>query len=754
MTWGGCVQARLGWAIGIAAFGFLLGAFIATQIVAATFGYQPALGRPWFVTEGFPLYGPLEYFKWRGAYEPRYPEPFAMSGLFAILGAVLGPAFAIRFLRSENLSSGKSYRSSGAGVDWSQYAWVWPILAGLGVFVAACELSTLAMAAHYKFRPFLGRPWLHFSGMPIYGPFEYFRWKHEAGPSNAEQFAWPGILMFAGAVLGAILTFKLFQGGTGGGVVSSATPRSKPANAWATDKDIKRAGLMSGGGIVLGRRIGMWGERLLTYRGNGHVLVLGATRSGKGRGIVVPTCLNWPGSMVILDPKGELADGDARHGFPGTSGFRATFAHNIRFDPVREGGAKLNPFFEVRRGPNEVRDIQNIVDILTKFGTKAHEPPFWRQSASNLLVGVILDAVYASPDDKKNFGCVRSAMSRMDELADEMRTRMHPLGDGRIGTHPKVKEAADLYLGMEARTRSNVLATAMSYLNLWQDPLICANTASSDFRLSDLVSLDHPVTLYILVPPSDMDRLLPLIHIVLSLTMRSLTESQTHDSLGRPKRHKLLFVLEEFPQLDNLPGFEKMLGIMAGYGMQAMIVAQSILGIKAKYGADNVIMDNCEVTTCFTVNDPETGAIISAYAGEEWRSHPMLTEHRSNKAFDGSRRSVTMREERRPIMLGSDALRLPDNEMLIFAGDCKPIRSHKLRFDQRKLFQERLLPAVTESETLTTEHDWEGIVASDSISPVAPVSMTIIPPTGQSFVMSTDDGADSNQGAKPRSKGI
>src|SRR3546814_8835492 len=75
------------------------------------------------------------------------------------------------------------------------------------------------------------------------------------------------------------------------------------------------------------------------------------TRSGKGVGLVVPTLLGWTGSAVIHDIKGE--------NWTLTAGFRARFSHCLLFNPTDAASAKYNPLLEVRRGENEVREVQN-----------------------------------------------------------------------------------------------------------------------------------------------------------------------------------------------------------------------------------------------------------------------------------------------------------------------------------------------------------------------------------------------------------
>src|SRR3546814_17275026 len=80
------------------------------------------------------------------------------------------------------------------------------------------------------------------------------------------------------------------------------------------------------------------------------------TRSGKGVGLVVPSLLSWTGSVVVHDIKGE--------NWTLTAGWRARFSHCLLFNPTDARSARYNQLMEVRKGPAEVRDAQNIAAIL------------------------------------------------------------------------------------------------------------------------------------------------------------------------------------------------------------------------------------------------------------------------------------------------------------------------------------------------------------------------------------------------------
>ena len=164
-----------------------------------------------------------------------------------------------------------------------------------------------------------------------------------------------------------------------------------------------------------------------------------------------------------------------------------------------------------------------------------------------------------------------------------------------------------------------------------------------------------PVTLYLVVPPSDISRTKPLVRLILNQVGRRLTEELE----DKRKRHKLLLLLDEFPALGRLDFFESALAFVAGYGIRSFLIAQSLNQIEKAYGPNNAILDNCHVRVSFAANDERTAKRVSDALGT-------ATEIRDAKNYAGHRLSpwlghlmVSRQETARPLLTPGEIMQLP-----------------------------------------------------------------------------------------------
>jgi type IV secretion system protein VirD4 len=548
------------------------------------------------------------------------------------------------------------------------------ILWGQILIVLAIVLATLWGATQWTawrlgFQPQLGPPWFTFAGMPVYLPPVFFLWWYHFDAYAPSIFLEGAAIAASGgfASIGIAIGMSVWRAREAKAVTTYGSAR------WATRYEIRSSGLLSPDGVVLGRYAGDY----LRHDGPEHVLCFAPTRSGKGVGLVIPTLLTWSGSAIVHDIKGE--------NWQLTAGFRARFGRVLLFDPTNPQSAAYNPLLEIRRGDTEVRDVQNVADILVDPEGALERRNHWEKTSHSLLVGAILHVLYTEPD--KTLAGVANFLSdpgrEILQTLDVMMKTPH-LG-GR--PHPVVASAARELLNKSENERSGVLSTAMSFLGLYRDPVVARVTSRCDWRISDLVTRDRPTTLYLVIPPSDISRTKPLVRLVLNQIGRRLTERLD----ATERRHRLLLMLDEFPALGRLDFFESALAFMAGYGLKAFLIAQSLNQIEKAYGPNNAILDNCHVRVAFATNDERTARRVSDALGT-------TTELRAMNNYAGHRLSpwlghimVSRQETARPLLTPGEVMQLPPGDELILVSGIPPIRARKTRYYEDRRLTSRIL---------------------------------------------------------------
>jgi type IV secretion system protein VirD4 len=575
------------------------------------------------------------------------------------------------------------------------------ILIVFAIVLAGLWASTQWIAAQLAYQPQLGTPWAIAFGHRVYHPWALFAWWYHFDAYAPHVFDNAGLLAGASGFVGcaAAIAGSLWRARQAQHVTTYGSAR------WASSREIERAGLRDVAGVFLGRHDGGY----LRHDGPEHIMAFAPTRSGKGVGLVVPTLLGWTGSAVIHDIKGE--------NWQLTAGWRSMFSHCLLFNPTDTRSAHYNPLLEVRRGANEVRDVQNIADILVDPEGALERRNHWEKTSHSLLVGAILHVLYA--EDEKTLARVATFLSdpqrSFAKTLDRMMTTNHLGTSAAPLVHPVVASAARELLNKSDNERSGVLSTAMSFLGLYRDPTVAAVTSSCDWRIADLVEAKSPVSLYLVVPPSDISRTKPLIRLVLNQIGRRLTE-QLHAE-GNGRRHKLLMMLDEFPALGRLDFFETSLAFLAGYGVRAFLIAQSLNQIEKAYGDNNAILDNCHVRVAFATNDERTAKRISDALGT-------ATEQRAMRNYAGHRLApwlahvmVSRQETARALLTPGEVMQLPASDELILVSGLSPIRAKKLRYYEDPTFKARALPAPDLSNgpyrdrPTPRSDDWSGLVS-------------------------------------------
>ncbi|KRQ96104.1 conjugal transfer protein TraG [Bradyrhizobium jicamae] len=574
---------------------------------------------------------------------------------------------------------------SATRILWGQIACV------LTVVLITMWTATQWTAWRLGYQPQLGHPWFELApGVPIYLPPAFFWWWYAYDAYAPGVFVEGACVAASGGIMSIVVAFAMSVWRAR----EAETAATYGSARWADLTDIRGAGLAGADGVILGRI----DRQYLRHDGPEHVLCFAPTRSGKGVGLVVPTLLTWPESCIVHDIKGE--------NWTLTSGFRSRHGRVLLFDPTNSESAAYNPLLEVRRGEWEVRDVQNVADVLVDPEGSLERRNHWEKTSHALLVGAILHVLYAEQD--KTLAGVASFLSDPKRpIETALRAMMTTRHLGEAGTHPVIASAARELLNKSENERSGVLSTAMSFLGLYRDPVVAFVTRRCDWCIRDLVEDDRPTTLYLVVPPSDISRTKPLVRLILNQIGRRLTE----ELQARGRRHRLLLMLDELPALGRLDFFESALAFMAGYGLKSFLIAQSLNQIERAYGPNNAILDNCHVRVSFATNDERTARRVSDALGT-------ATELRAMKNYAGHRLSpwlghlmVSRQETARPLLTPGEVMQLAPEDELVLVSGVAPIRAKKARYFEDPRLTERVLPPPNSSSL-----DRDGRVATDDWS--------------------------------------
>ena len=276
--------------------------------------------------------------------------------------------------------------------------------------------------------------------------------------------------------------------------------------------------------------------------------------------------------------------------------------------------------------------------------------------------------------------------------------------------HPKVAEAAaNMYNGAE-QTAASIMQTAQTSMAVYQDPLIRQNTAVSDFTLRDLLDPSQEVSLYLVLQPNDIDKLRPILRLfvntMLAKLVRDMEFARKEDAKKgaaakkeKPKKQRLLLMLDEFPQLGKLESIEKSLAICAGYGVKICIVAQSMGQLNKIYTKDNAIPGNCHVQIYFTPTLEDGGGTaktLSDTLGDK-------TIHSYSKSDNGKvfQSSTSTSNMARKLMTPDEVRRMPADRELVFVAGFRPVYGKKIRYYEQKYFMDRVLDPPLFSDTAT-----------------------------------------------------
>ncbi|MCY3630507.1 MAG: type IV secretory system conjugative DNA transfer family protein [Bacteroidetes bacterium] len=437
-------------------------------------------------------------------------------------------------------------------------------------------------------------------------------------------------------------------------------------------------------GFVLGRWNTVFGwlytvhGQLLRYGGDGHLMTIAATRSGKGVGSIIPNLLDHPGSLVCTDPKGE--------------NFFVTSAHRKKIRPGHKVIA-LDPFGitgETDGGYNPM-DMINLSDpgaeeialsmAENMIGPADKGEAFWVAEAKAVLATLILYAKTSEDPKDHNLGHVRALASM--ELPEFMEMCEYMSKEKRKD-YPFIAQGATRILQKEPKELSGVMGTLHSRTHAFSSPRLQATLAKTTFSKEDL--LGDNVSVYIIVPREHLVAYASWIRT----TLTSIYGLITRDAQKREVKpqHRILFMLDEFANLGKIPEILDAVSLGAGFGISFWFILQDLAQLQHHYDKSwHTFVANSDVIQVFGIQDAESCSQVKKLMGETTVWKRKLTRSKDDPAVHRE-----YDEDERPLMTQDEIRRLHPDRQIIISRPHLPVVANKIKFYADPAFKDLASP--------------------------------------------------------------
>ncbi|EJT04930.1 type IV secretory system conjugative DNA transfer family protein [Rhizobium sp. CCGE 510] len=334
------------------------------------------------------------------------------------------------------------------------------------------------------------------------------------------------------------------------------------------------------------------------WDGDGHLLTIAPTRSGKGKTTIIPNLLRYQGSCVVLDPKGEL--------FEATSQWRSKLGPVYRIAPLDGGSGKpvhrFDPVSRVRRDA----DARAIAQQM--FPRDPKSPTFFAEDAVGFMTAIIMYVRYKAPPHRRTLATVCQMASLKGSSLLKAAKEMEAF--------PPSADAARAVLEKDPQRGLKVLQeTLTSKLYEWKDVDIQRSVSGSEVDFESLK--DRPATVYIEIPFDMMKTFSGWLRVVLKTALDAM--------LANPRVPDIpvLFVLDEFLNIGPFPEYRDAIRTHAGAGVRLWFFLQDIYSIEEHYPGNSWRpFLNCAVKQFFGINDDDTAKMIGGYLGQKTHAIP------------------------------------------------------------------------------------------------------------------------------------
>lgn len=438
---------------------------------------------------------------------------------------------------------------------------------------------------------------------------------------------------------------------------------------WANLRELKRAQMLSGEGIILGELNGTF----VFSHPEHHVQLQAPTGTGKGVAIVLPVLLSWNGSVVVNDIKGE--------NFEMTSKFRAAFGHKVYvFNPADKERRthRWNPLAYLSEDPLlQGKEIQQIAAMLWPPHEDKGEP--WKPGARGLFSACVRWLI--ENGEEPTLPKVGRFAATIDEK--EIKAAIKARHEAQNPFSPELVTGFAQFLNLPDKFRESVRGEFNTGFEvITSDPLLSLALSGNDFDLRRLRK--DPMSVYTITPGPDLARLQRIINLFYQQV--SSLNSETEFGQEPDHRHQVMLLLDEMTSMGDVAAVVDKISYYRSYGIKLVTIYQSETQVKQVYGEmrAGTFRDNHKTRLAYTPVDKEEGERIS-------KALPSTTSFSKSKSGrKGERKSYSENEAARQLMIPDEVMLMPEEELIAFAPNIYPVKLRKVRYFEHPMFVDRL----------------------------------------------------------------
>jgi len=351
---------------------------------------------------------------------------------------------------------------------------------------------------------------------------------------------------------------------------------------------------------------------------------------------------------------------------------------------------------EIRPGEDAFSDANLIADILTtpaSGGGNATSEHF-QTGAKDFLTALILHCLCSDWKNKSLPGC-REFLSQSDPADPNNKKYIYDLminadhGDPLI--HQAVVEGATAQRNRPDDEGGSMLSTVNNALAVFADAKIKRNTWNSEFYINEFEQTKVPITLYLTIQYSDVQRIAPLIRMFILLFSRRFTSGET-SATNRKFKIPLLFILDEFDKLGKMEELHMNMGIHNGFGIHYLLIFQSLNQLNAIYGKDHSFLAHCRNTIIYApgAGELESAELISKICGRESINRTNISYSGGRSQVGYSNKNISSQDQERNLINADEVMKLPLDKFILLCQGKPPYIGVKNVYYEDPVFMSRI----------------------------------------------------------------